>query len=304
MTHTLQQKVEAIVSDPRVREVMLTIFAESMAYIRDRKPEWCLVRFHGKHLRLFAGRLIVLTLEHEHVWTTTDPSIHTVDLSQLHSWCWDTMDTRPRTAQAEPYPSYKRPPSHNGYYTPSIDSGGDCRYIQESHFAYLDRVLAVGAAPDPRTIAHHEPDVADYIAKTLTQLGIFPSDRNVPSPHLRRIPSRESIDQDLDRKVKEARTLSSAERRKRLAKSSKHPEKVVVNTTMFLRNQYVIADVLARANGVCESCRAPAPFRRVSDGTPYLEVHHQVRLANGGEDTVSNAIALCPNCHRKAHYGN
>jgi len=34
-----------------------------------------------------------------------------------------------------------------------------------------------------------------------------------------------------------------------------------------------------------------------------LEVHHKVPLAEGGDDTVENAIALCPNCHRHAHYG-
>ncbi|HDR7378766.1 TPA: HNH endonuclease [Bacillus toyonensis] len=39
------------------------------------------------------------------------------------------------------------------------------------------------------------------------------------------------------------------------------------------------------------------------DGTPYLEVHHVVPLATGGEDSVENAVALCQNCHRKAHYG-
>ncbi|MDH7515993.1 MAG: HNH endonuclease, partial [Bacteroidota bacterium] len=65
----------------------------------------------------------------------------------------------------------------------------------------------------------------------------------------------------------------------------------------------VIAEVLARANGICESCRQPAPFRRASDGSPYLEVHHRVWLSRGGEDTVSNAVALCPNCHRRMHYG-
>jgi 5-methylcytosine-specific restriction protein A len=32
-------------------------------------------------------------------------------------------------------------------------------------------------------------------------------------------------------------------------------------------------------------------------------VHHRVRLADGGDDTTDNAVALCPNCHRKAHYG-
>ena len=35
--------------------------------------------------------------------------------------------------------------------------------------------------------------------------------------------------------------------------------------------------VLARANGKCEGCSAPAPFLR-SDGTPYLEPHHLRRL--------------------------
>ncbi len=41
-----------------------------------------------------------------------------------------------------------------------------------------------------------------------------------------------------------------------------------------------------------------------SDKTPYLEVHHRIPLAKKGEDTVANAIALCPNCHRKSHYGD
>ncbi len=141
------------------------------------------------------------------------------------------------------------------------------------------------------------------VIEALTQLGILPGEGNLHPPNPKVIPAWENVDQDLDRKVKEAQTLSSEERHRRLAESPKHPEKVLVNTTMFLRNQYVISEVLTRANGVCESCHAPAPFIRVSDGTPYLEVHHRVRLADGGEDTVSNAVALCPNCHRKAHYG-
>jgi predicted HNH restriction endonuclease len=115
--------------------------------------------------------------------------------------------------------------------------------------------------------------------------------------------SWEKLDQELDQKVKEAQGLSLEERRKRLAESPKQPKKILVNTTMFLRSPYVIAEVLARATGVCESCHASAPFLRGSDGTPYLEVHHQVRLADGGEDTILNARALCPNCHRRAHYG-
>jgi 5-methylcytosine-specific restriction protein A len=32
-------------------------------------------------------------------------------------------------------------------------------------------------------------------------------------------------------------------------------------------------------------------------------VHHRIPLAKGGEDSVDNAVAVCPNCHRKGHYG-
>ncbi|WP_442967956.1 HNH endonuclease [Rheinheimera sp.] len=36
---------------------------------------------------------------------------------------------------------------------------------------------------------------------------------------------------------------------------------------------------------------------------PYLEVHHRIPLAEKGEDTLENAIELCPNCHIQAHFG-
>ncbi|MDD1149814.1 HNH endonuclease [Pseudomonas sp. TNT2022 ID357] len=72
---------------------------------------------------------------------------------------------------------------------------------------------------------------------------------------------------------------------------------------MFVRNPDVVAEALHRAAGVCEVCVQPAPFTRKSNGTPYLEVHHKIRLADGGLDTLENAVALCPNCHRASHYG-
>lgn len=97
------------------------------------------------------------------------------------------------------------------------------------------------------------------------------------------------------------RTLS--ERKKRLRDAPRLPKRIEVITTVFDRNPDVVAEVLSRANGICEACKAPAPFLRRSDRTPYLEVHHKTGLAEGGEDIVENAIALCPNCHREAHFG-
>lgn len=60
--------------------------------------------------------------------------------------------------------------------------------------------------------------------------------------------------------------------------------------------------MLQQANGQCENCELPAPFNG-ADGLPYLEVHHVRQLADNGTDTVTNAVALCPNCHRELHYG-
>lgn len=92
-------------------------------------------------------------------------------------------------------------------------------------------------------------------------------------------------------------------RRKRLENAPVLPSKVTMSVQFFIRNADVIAEVLQRANGRCESCKAKAPFLRAKDRTPYLEVHHKRPLSQQGEDTVENAIALCPNCHREAHFG-
>ncbi len=103
--------------------------------------------------------------------------------------------------------------------------------------------------------------------------------------------------------VAAASQLSSDERCKRLAVAKKKPQQTRIVATTFRRNPDVVAEVLFRADGSCEKCKKPAPFKRADSGMPYLEVHHQIRLADGGDDAIENAIAVCPNCHRKAHYG-
>ena len=98
-------------------------------------------------------------------------------------------------------------------------------------------------------------------------------------------------------------TLSDEEIRKRAIEAPKKPVKYLTASYQFERNPCVSAFVLRRANGVCERCGSPAPFRKQSDQSPYLEVHHTVPLSQGGADTVDNTEAVCPNCHREAHYG-
>lgn len=108
---------------------------------------------------------------------------------------------------------------------------------------------------------------------------------------------------DFDKQVQKSLRDDKAARQARLAQAPVLPEKLPAISFLFRRNPDVVAEVLLRANGKCEKCCQPAPFVRASDGTPYLEVHHRVMLSRGGEDTVANAVALCPNCHREAHFG-
>ena len=36
-------------------------------------------------------------------------------------------------------------------------------------------------------------------------------------------------------------------------------------------------------------------------GIVNMENHHIIDLSKGGEDSIDNCVALCPNCHQKMH---
>lgn len=115
--------------------------------------------------------------------------------------------------------------------------------------------------------------------------------------------SIESVEDAAQKEAVRSARLSKSQRQERLAAADPVPKPVMVVSRAYIRNQDVVREVLDRAAGHCEDCKDPAPFVRASDGTPYLEVHHIVMLSRGGLDTVDNALALCPNCHRKRHFG-
>lgn len=71
---------------------------------------------------------------------------------------------------------------------------------------------------------------------------------------------------------------------------------------VYLRSECVRVYVLRRASGSCEGCGSKAPFL-ATDERPYLETHHIRRVADRGPDHPRWVIALCPNCHRRVHYG-
>lgn len=74
-----------------------------------------------------------------------------------------------------------------------------------------------------------------------------------------------------------------------------------VMAKVYDRSSQVRGYVLKRANGCCEWCGCKG-FKTYS-GAIYLETHHIQPLSEGGSDAVENVIALCPNHHREAHFG-
>lgn len=104
-------------------------------------------------------------------------------------------------------------------------------------------------------------------------------------------------------KEKKAKKLSDSELNKRAKQSSKAPGNRVVASTQYDRSPWVSEYAKRKANGICQLCKTKAPFQNKA-GEPYLETHHIKWLSKGGEDSIENTVALCPNCHRKMHILN
>lgn len=85
-------------------------------------------------------------------------------------------------------------------------------------------------------------------------------------------------------------------------KGHRIPQKINVYTSQYKRDEHVAAWIIENSHGRCECCEKKSPFVK-ADGQFYLEIHHLKRLADGGSDTISNSIAVCPNCHRELHFG-
>lgn len=102
---------------------------------------------------------------------------------------------------------------------------------------------------------------------------------------------------------KEVKKLTIVELEERIINNRKEVERINLTASKFNRNPYVVEYAKRLANGICQDCKQPAPFVNRLTNEPFLETHHITPLAQGGPDTIENTIAICPNCHRKRHYG-
>lgn len=134
----------------------------------------------------------------------------------------------------------------------------------------------------------------------------LPPAKNVGSTNIRKI---EQFINNLDHKSNDENAYFESLVKETINKDSmdtpsgiSKPNIISSAVTTYQKDPYVKAWVLKNSNWICECCKKHSPFI-TSDGHPYLEVHHMKRLSDGGSDTVTNVVALCPNCHREIHYG-
>lgn len=100
--------------------------------------------------------------------------------------------------------------------------------------------------------------------------------------------------QKLQAAVEASLSRTEADRAARLAAAPDYPEFINVMRREFARNPDVVAAVLQRANGVCEHCKKPAPFRRRTDGQPFLEVHHRIPLSKARQGQTGQRVGPVP----------
>ncbi|MFB9326978.1 HNH endonuclease [Paenibacillus aurantiacus] len=135
--------------------------------------------------------------------------------------------------------------------------------------------------------------------KDLRKVWVFPL-RLIADSDIVYQPSIELLSEVTEHQEKRARRMPLEELSKRAMHARKSTTTKENRVNVFYRDPYVSEFAKRRANGRCQLCEQAAPFLN-KNKEPYLETHHIKWLAKGGEDTVENTVALCPNCHRKMH---
>ena len=87
------------------------------------------------------------------------------------------------------------------------------------------------------------------------------------------------------------------------------PELVKVNDELtYPRDKTIVTNALSLANYKCEASCDTVLFIRKNTGLTYTEGHHLIPLKHQERfkyslDVEANVVSLCPNCHRRLHYG-
>jgi 5-methylcytosine-specific restriction endonuclease McrA len=90
----------------------------------------------------------------------------------------------------------------------------------------------------------------------------------------------------------------------RAKRSRRKPIIQQTTSATYSRDSSIIAFVHRRSEYKCEMPGCDYVGFRKTNGGQYIETHHITPLAVGGDDSIDNAAALCPTCHRIMHYAH
>ncbi len=133
-----------------------------------------------------------------------------------------------------------------------------------------------------------------------------PSESSPEQPTLPDEPSvRDALDAEVGRLEKVLREKTLAELMILYSGQAKktHARRRPTRTHAFDRNALVVLITKRRASFKCEVVDCPVPSFIAGDNKPYVETHHLVPLAEGGDDRIENTACLCAVHHREVHCG-
>jgi 5-methylcytosine-specific restriction endonuclease McrA len=84
---------------------------------------------------------------------------------------------------------------------------------------------------------------------------------------------------------------------------TKKPSRRTTTQLTYERDALVVSIARKRSNQTCEIPNCESSPIKLSSGDNYIEVHHIIPLALGGDDAIENVACLCPNHHREIHLG-
>lgn len=228
----------------------------------------------------------------------------------IHPWILfasvtDDLDNIYYTAEIQKWENkHLLSPERKRYLTSEIErfQKGELNHFNESENTNLISITNVAQLKEPMHVSRLIKTNDGKLLKPRTRSGLWSYVYPYFLDDSQEFILESYFKEELEKSIKRSISGNDDARRERLKNSNKIPRKISLITSGYIRNSDVIAEVIKRANGICELCGHKAPFYKASDRSLYLEVHHWTPLAEKGEDTVENAAALCPNCHKQAHY--
>ncbi len=130
---------------------------------------------------------------------------------------------------------------------------------------------------------------------------------NINQDRIRNVAAKKFIDEDDDGGSISTNDIDSFTNVEPEYIPSVKPEKIFVDKVSYKRNIEKAKKSIIISNFKCDLDNTHVSFTS-KNGKPFMEAHHLVPLStqnyfDNSLDVDANIFCLCPNCHRKLHYG-